>query len=84
MTDKRDIVTDHAVLRYLERVYGVDIRALKRRIAKATCEGRKAGAGTQISEGVHYRLSRTGRVLTVHGPSEPLSNRAKRWKRKRK
>ncbi|MBW4708647.1 hypothetical protein KX928_12715 [Roseobacter sp. YSTF-M11] len=84
MTDKRDIVTDHAVLCYLERVYGVDVKSLKRRIANATVEGRKAGADSQISDGVKYRLSKTGRVTTVHGILQPLSNRARRWRRRRK
>ena len=84
MSKDPDIVTDHAVLRYLERVYGVDIKALKRRIERMTAKGRKAGAEAQISDGVHYRLSKSGRVVTVHGPSTPQSNRARRWRRRRK
>lgn len=83
MKQDRDIVTDHAVVRYLERVYGVDIKAIRRRIERATVEGRKAGADCQISDGVKYRIA-AGRVITIHGLMQPLSNRAKRWLRRRK
>ncbi|WP_020185926.1 hypothetical protein [Methylopila sp. 73B] len=42
MTDQ--IVSDHAVLRFLERVYQVDVEACRAQIADATAAGREAGA----------------------------------------
>lgn len=82
MSDERDIVTDHAVLRYLERVYGVDVAGLRARIERATAEGRRMGADAVNSDGVSYRL-REGRVTTIWGIHSPLSKRAVRWMRRR-
>ena len=59
-----DPVTDHAVLRYLERVYGVDVARLKVRLAKITQEGRDRQAAAITSDGVKYILSKSGRVKT--------------------
>ena len=84
MVKRRDIVTDHAVVRYLERVYGVDIVALKRRIERTTEGGREQGANAVLCDGVRYRLSQNGRVVTVIGQSGVISNRGKRWKARRK
>ncbi len=84
MGRKRDIVTDHAVVRYLERVYGVDIASLKRRIEKVTEGGREQRADAVLSDGVRYRLSHSGRVVTVLGLTGAMSNRGKRWKARRK
>lgn len=83
MTRSRDIVTDHAVLRYLERVYGVDVNALRRRIELMTQEGRGVGAKAQVHDGVRYVFAE-GRVVTVHGRNGEMSKRALRWKARRK
>jgi hypothetical protein len=85
MVARKDIVTDEAVVRYLERVYGIDVSRLKRRIAKATEGGRALGADAVLSEGVRYKLSKDGRVLSVMGlGGSPMSNRGRRWKARRK
>ncbi|GIT85428.1 hypothetical protein [Roseobacter sp. OBYS 0001] len=84
MKTPRDIVSDHAVLRYLERVYGVDIDGVRARITEITAEGRENGACGIKADGVSYKISKSGRVVTVHGVSAPLSNRARRWQRRRK
>ena len=81
---RKPVVTDHAAIRYLERVYGVDIKALKRRIAKSTEEGRKAGASAVLSDGVRYTLSPAGNVTSVTGVDGPETNRRRRWKARRK
>ena len=84
MKRDRDIVTDHAVVRYLERVYGVDIGALKARIARITEDGREAGAAAVNADGVTYKLGADGRVVTIAGTKgKATSNRALRWKRRR-
>jgi hypothetical protein len=57
-------VTDHAVLRYLERVQGYNIDALRQHISK-TCEAVAALGGTCVrAEGVRFEIS-NGRVVTV-------------------
>jgi hypothetical protein len=78
----RDIVSDHAVVRYLERVYGVDVSGLKKRLERITQEGRAEKAGAVVADGVRYALSKTGRVVTVHGANGPMAKRARRWKRR--
>lgn len=79
-----ETVTDHAVLRYLERVYGVDVKGIRKRIALSTEVARKAGASAAISDGVKYALSPNGRVTTVTGITKPMTNRGERWKARRK
>lgn len=49
-------VSDHAVLRWLERVEGVDVRAIKRRIRKAVTRGAGLGARSVTLDGVNYSL----------------------------
>lgn len=83
MPKPHDTVTDHALIRYLERVYGVDVSRLKRRIAKITEEGRAHKAQAINADGVNYVLSKSGHVVTVRGTQSPLSKRALRWKKKR-
>jgi len=57
-------VTDHAVIRYLERCKGFDIEAVRTHIWKV-CEGAaKAGATCIRAEGVKFEFA-SGRVITV-------------------
>lgn len=65
-------VADHAVVRYLERVEGVDIDALRARIGRIVEEGVKHEASGVIAGGFVYKLT-NGRVTTVwkHPRQEP-------------
>ena len=84
MTKRPSIVTDHALVRYLERVYGVDMDGLRQRIERVTQEARDQGAVAVNCDGVHYKLSKCGRVITVTGTNgRSSSTRAERWKRRR-
>ena len=56
-------VTDHAVVRYLERVHGVDIEGLRRRIGRRVDRGVALGAGRVKADGVQYCLS--GKTVTT-------------------
>ena len=60
MKHPRTHVTDHAVLRYLERVEGIDIEAVRRRIGHAVDRtvDRAAGMGAcgAVIDGWCYRL----------------------------
>ncbi|MFB2553359.1 hypothetical protein [Ensifer soli] len=60
-------VTDHAVLRYLERAHGLDVEFFRRHISGLAASGVIHGAvGVQI-EGVKLVL-RGATVVTVLGP----------------
>jgi hypothetical protein len=60
------MVTDHAVLRYLERAKGINIRGLRREIADQVINGINAGADRVVINGVKFVL-RADRVITVIG-----------------
>ena len=77
-------VSDRAVVRYLERVYGVNVTALKKRIAAKTETGREERARSVISDGVRYSLSASGRVTSVMGIHKLMTNRGLRWRSRRK
>lgn len=49
-------ITDHAVIRYLERVKGIDIEATRREIAAIVRQGVGLGAQSVILGGMRYRL----------------------------
>ncbi len=49
-------VTDHAIIRYLERVKGVDIEATRQEIADIVRRGVKLGAEAVVLQGMRYRL----------------------------
>lgn len=57
-------VTDHAVLRYLERVKGFDIEAVRREIAALCREA--GGARSMTRDGVRYEFGNAGQVITMH------------------
>ena len=69
-------VTDHAVLRYLERLHGLDIEAVRAEIATTVWRAALAGATGVRHDGLIYRLQ-DGVVVTVAPLShEPLPGRS--------
>ena len=75
MTDKRYIhVTDHAVLRYLERVHGVDMNGLRKRIGRMVHNAVLHGANGVRINGVSFRLV-DNHVITVRPKREPQKRR---------
>lgn len=71
MTDaKAVIVTDHAIIRYLERRHGVDIEELRRHIAALAVSGVETGATGVIVEGIKLVLIEST-VVTVYRKSWP-------------
>ena len=56
-------VTDHALVRYLERVKGLDVETIRQHIAKLCAPCVAAGARTMHAEGVRFELG-TGKVIT--------------------
>lgn len=74
-------VTDHAVLRYLERVEGMDIETVRRRIGLTVQRGLEEGANGVVSGGFVYRIT-DGTVVTVIEHSRIEIGRKKRRGRK--
>lgn len=56
MKHPRTHVSDHAVLRYLERVAGFDIEALRREIGRKVDRAAVAGASGVVIDGMVYKL----------------------------
>lgn len=84
MKSGRTFVTDHAVIRYLERVYGVNVDGLRQRIRKTTEGARNSGASAIKVDGVKYVLGDEGAVVSVDGGNAPMSKRGLRWKKRHK
>ncbi|WP_051949305.1 hypothetical protein [Methylosinus sp. PW1] len=61
------IVTDHALVRWLERVKGVDVEAFRKEIAETVATGTSLGAtGVKAPDGFLYVLDpRRKSVITV-------------------
>lgn len=58
-------VSGHAVLRYLERVRGVDLGAIEREIADAVANGRDIGGGAVVGEKRTTFIVKDGWIVTV-------------------
>ncbi len=58
------IVSDHCLLREMERVHGVDVEAIRHAIQDKTRQAHLAGAVGIIVDGYRYIL-RDGHVVTV-------------------
>lgn len=65
MKHRRFRVSDHAVIRYLERVQGVDVEAVRREISQvvATAEDHPGVSGVVLN-GLRYKI-RDGVVTTI-------------------
>jgi hypothetical protein len=57
-------VSDHAVLRYIERAHGVDIDGIRQHISDLVKRGVAAGGDAVVVEGVKFVL-RSNVVVTV-------------------
>lgn len=58
-------VSDHAVLRWLERVQGLDIEAARKRIRREVALAVKLGASSTTVDGIVFHLS-GDTVVTCH------------------
>ena len=64
-------ITDHAVIRYLERVRGVDIDAVRREISTKTALIQDyPGATGILVDGFRYVIA-NGAILTIHDIGKP-------------
>ncbi len=76
-------VTDHALLRHLERVQGIDIEAIRLELGHLVDKVIEAGAKATVSEGMRYVLIEDRLVSCVPVKSIPLRGRARRRRRDR-
>lgn len=70
-------VSDHAVIRYLERVAGMDIDRIRREIGRKVDFAVQRGASGAVSGGFVYQLSPTGTVTTVTPHNQPKRGKGK-------
>jgi hypothetical protein len=71
-------VTDHAVLRYLERVKGIDIEAVRLEVGHVVDRAVEMGAGAAIVDGVRYVLNERTIVTVTPVKMVPLRDGRKR------
>lgn len=68
------LVSDHAVLRYLERAHGVPVEAIRASLAASAVIGVKHGAPVVVLDAVKLVI-RSGRVVTTLKRSWPTRPR---------
>lgn len=71
-------VTDHAVLRHLERTHGIDVEAIRAELGHRVDAAVKAGAAATVAEGIRYVLLENTLVSCVPVKSLPQRGRANR------
>ncbi len=64
-------VTDHAVLRYLERAHGLDVKAVRRHLAGRVANGARLGAVAVTIENVKLVLRRRAREVALTTAMKP-------------
>lgn len=64
MTRPTPLITDHAMLRYLERVVGIDVAAHRHEVERRVSLAVELGASALVSDGFRYTIS-DFRVTTV-------------------
>lgn len=72
-------VTDHAVVRFLERVHGIDMDAIRADISQHVARGMAAGAHqVRVGEATFVLNPAACTVVTVWVPDSPWRNRRRR------
>lgn len=79
---KRSAVSDHAVIRYLERAKGIDIDVIRDEIARLCQRGLDHGACGVLIGGLEYRIAGWV-VVTVQVPKSPEDRTGRRRRRAR-
>jgi hypothetical protein len=85
MKHPRAHVTDHAVLRYLERVLKLDIEAHRREIGRMVDRAAQQGASGVVSDGMAYRMVHDRGfpcVVTVRPACSPDIRRGRKGNRR--
>lgn len=74
-------VTDHAVLRHLERVQGIDVESVRRELGFKVDAAIEAGAAATVADGIRYVLVENRLISCVPVKSVPQRNGRKRRRR---
>ncbi len=77
-------VTDHALLRYLERAKGIDIDAIRDELGHVVDKAIEMGAGAAVVDGVKYILRERSVITVALAQEPPLRGRAMRRRDRRK
>ena len=77
MKKPRTYVSDHALLRYLERVLGVDVETHRREVGHMVDRAVQLGASGIVIEGFSYRIAgeTVTTVLPTGGPDIRLGRK---------
>jgi hypothetical protein len=78
-------ITDHALLRYVERVFGIDVDALKREIlTDGVAKGIEHGASTITVNGIQFRVKDRSIVTVIGGDQKTHRKKSKAHHRGRR
>lgn len=58
-------ITDHALIRYMERAHGIDFTRFRRRLEDIATLALRAGANTCTADGVKLVITHDAKVLTA-------------------
>ena len=72
MTDLR--VTDHCIVRYIERVLGLDVNAVRLLIRDRCKSAAAVGAKSVTVEGFKYEISRNSDAVITVTPVRPMAD----------
>ena len=78
----RAIVSDHALLRYMERVLGLDVEALRVDVARIVEVGIEHGASGVQLDGCSYKLdgARVKTVIAIGKPNIRLGRKVRKFR----
>ena len=78
--DPEPRLTDHALLRYLERIEGIDIPAIRSGImTDKVIAAIKAGASSITVSGAKFRIVDNNLVTIIEKPRKPKAKAGKKW-----
>jgi hypothetical protein len=73
-------ITDHALLRYVERVFGIDVDALRRQIlTDGVTKGIEHGASTITVNGIQFRVKDRSIVTVIGGDQKTYRKKSKAY-----
>lgn len=75
---RKSCVSDHCMLRVIERVHGIDLTFIREEIARITAPARKVGARSITTGGFTYILGEKGVVVTVIAEEQGQEQRRRR------
>lgn len=62
---KKVVVSDHAILRFIERVYGLDLEPVRQKIAEKAQRAADAGAASIIIDGFKYTIEHNSPQVAI-------------------